>query len=350
MRVLSPPSARLVRKATWQTLERGLAHLNSAYGAYPYRQLTVVVPPTHAGRAGGMEYPQFITTGGNELHQQLGARAVELVTIHELAHQWFQGMLASNEAAHPFLDEGITAYAEWRYLEEAHGPCSILSFSQLCVSRWALGRYTTFRTQRELPVQLAAAEFRSFAQISQLVYSRTPLSLLGLEAYVGRDAVHEALRAYAVAHRFQHPTPEDFYTILEQELGSPAVQQLKRALQQRGWLDLSVVDVHTYTTTDAMRTVVSMERRGWLWFPFDVVATFVDGQQETTRFEQEATQLSWELTHHAPLRSVEIDPQHRVYMDRDWLNNRYHSKPEPRPNLRAKWVALFAYLVASAGL
>jgi hypothetical protein len=105
VRLLHPPGHDRNATRTLELLRRALPHFNARYGEYPYPTLTVVHPPSHAGEAGGMEYPTLITTGG-DWHLGYWTRAIEYVTVHELGHQWFYGLLASDERRWPFLDEG----------------------------------------------------------------------------------------------------------------------------------------------------------------------------------------------------------------------------------------------------
>ena len=81
------------------------------YGPYPYAQLTVVDPPHGGGEAGGMEYPTFIT-GDSGWYMPKGVHLIDLVTEHEFGHQYWYGMVATNEFENGWLDEGINSYTE----------------------------------------------------------------------------------------------------------------------------------------------------------------------------------------------------------------------------------------------
>ncbi len=110
--VLYPPHQSQNAEAELKSVRFALPHFNALYGAYPYPTLTVVHPPEAAANAGGMEYPTLITTGGPWYSTLGGAHFIDVVTTHELGHQWFYGLLASNEHTEPFLDEGFNSYAE----------------------------------------------------------------------------------------------------------------------------------------------------------------------------------------------------------------------------------------------
>ena len=111
--VLYPPGFGSVAQRELDALRFALPYFSARYGRYPYPVLTVVHPPGDAGEAGGMEYPTLITTGG-PWWTPPGVLAPEIVTVHELGHQWFYGLVATNESAWPFLDEGINSVRRGR--------------------------------------------------------------------------------------------------------------------------------------------------------------------------------------------------------------------------------------------
>ena len=90
------------------------------YGPYPYAQITVVDPPHGAGEAGGMEYPTFIT-GDSGWFIPKGIHLIDLVTEHEFGHQYWYGMVATNEFENGWLDEGINSYTEVKVLDNMYG-------------------------------------------------------------------------------------------------------------------------------------------------------------------------------------------------------------------------------------
>ncbi len=95
------------------------------FGAYPYETLTVVDPPDDGLGSGGMEYPTFITGYAPKillLPPFLRFRLVEDVTIHEFGHQYWYGMVGSNEFEDSWLDEGINTDSEFRTMQLAYGP------------------------------------------------------------------------------------------------------------------------------------------------------------------------------------------------------------------------------------
>ncbi len=323
-KLLMPPDLPRSREITWRTIESGLEHFQGAYGEYPYSQLTVVHPPAFAERAGGMEYPQFITTGGTDYPPIAGIRAVELLTIHELGHQWFQGMIATNEYDAPFLDEGINSFAEWRYLTEMYGEKSLVNWPWLSVSRETGGRYASLQGKRSQPPSLKAPEFSSFGVLANRVYARTPLCLESLGRVFGPQKLHAALRRYSVENRFKHPGSDEFFSAIEQEMGIRARRQLEFMLTQNAGIDLSLGAIEMNQKLAASnRGSVVVNRAGSLELPFEVELTFADGDRQLRRLHGEKRMWRLEFEHDSELVKVHIDPERKLLVDNDLLNNRW---------------------------
>ncbi len=334
VRVLTPPNTTVVKKKTWSTLDSALRNLGEHYGPYPYSTLTVVHPPKRAMRTGGMEYPSLITTGGSEITSRLNVRSIELIVVHELAHQWFQSALASNEARFPFLDEGLTSYAEWRYLDEVFGEASVADLPFFPVSRLPPLRMVQGRRSTRQAISTAARDFHSFSSLARIVYSRTPLCLETLRRVYSAEKVDQALKAYAHKYRFLHPKPEDLYSTLEEYLGSEAREITQTMFEKNGWVDFQVTGIQTERKSSGYRTTVSVSRRGSLQFPVTVRLGLQNGKtlDRSIEFNRgldfdrglDAAKKKWTLTfdHSSPVSFAEVDPNRNIIIDENLINNR----------------------------
>ena len=118
--LLQPDHAELADRFRWAA-GASLACYGIWFGQYPYEVLTIVDPPSGGGAAGGMEYPTLITVWGDRTAPDY-VTGMEGVTIHEFGHQFFYGLLGSNEFEEAWLDEGFTSYTDSRVYEIAYGP------------------------------------------------------------------------------------------------------------------------------------------------------------------------------------------------------------------------------------
>jgi hypothetical protein len=290
------------------------------YGRYPYRVLTVVHPEEDASEAGGMEYPTLITSEGPWLTPP-GVWVPEIVAVHELAHQWFYGLIATNEAAWPFLDEGLTQFAEVDAMARWHGKGSAADVSGLRLSDAAIQAVSGNRAVHDERVAQPADAFTSGANYARLVYGRTAALLATLAGVYGEYAVERALGRYARRFRFEHPGPEDLLGVFEDGLGRPAAAALRAGLFEKGWVDYAVDEVSSEHRQAAWEGSVLVRRRGTLSFPVDVELVMTDGSTRRERWDgvDESTRIPW----HGPvaLRAAVVDPDDRVLVDQNLENN-----------------------------
>jgi len=339
VRVLSPPNTPLASAKTWETLTAALPLLSETYSPYPFESLTVVQTPRWATRAGGMEYPQFITTGGNDFVTLTGLKTQELLTVHELGHQWFQGLLASNEHAHPFLDEGLTSYLEWKYLDGRYGDGGLIDWPWLSVSRLALGRYSGLLFRKREPLSQSVTEFRNFGSLGSMVYARTPLCLETLGRVYGGEKLARALKRYASEFRFRHPKPGDLYTSLESELGIEARKNAEKMFEKAAFIDLSVDNVSSKKTPGGFESTATLAHSGTLELPFEVEFLLQDGSRKTVAAVSGPDTISVKLTHRSPIDIVVIDPSRSILLDQNFFNNRSRA-PAPREQMKKQVMAV----------
>jgi hypothetical protein len=342
VKVLYPPGFGAVARRDLATVRFALPYYSARYGRYPYGVLTVVHPQSDAGEAGGMEYPTLITTEG-PWWTPPGVRAPEIVTIHELGHQWFYGLLASNEAAWPFLDEGINQYAEAEAMAKWKGPGSLVDFAGLRVADIAADAAWAEGGAQDEPIAKAASEFTTGANYGRLVYDRTASILETLSRVYGEEDFAKAIGTYSRRYRFEHPGPEDFVRTMSDGLGPQAGEQLRTGLFAKGWVDYAVDGVYCeeskqpagFFDTGGKRekseggksseggydASVLVRRRGTLVFPVEVELTFADGTTRRERWSGEGDAKRFDFHTSVALRGAVIDPDVRVVVDRNLENN-----------------------------
>ncbi len=310
--VLYPPGFEDVADRDLAALRFALPYESARYGPYPYGVLTLVHPQEDASEAGGMEYPTLITSDGPWLTPKQ-VLVPEIVTVHELGHQWFYGLVATNEAAWPFLDEGINQFAETDAMARWKGAGSAADLWGLKVSDGALQAVAGNRAAQDEPVAQPAAAFSSGANYGRLVYSRTAAILGTLARVYGDDAVRRALGEYARRYRFQHPGPEQLLGVFAETMGPEVAATLRAALFDKGWVDYAVDEIREHS--------VLVRRRGTLSFPVDVALTFEDGSTRRERWDGLGESKVIAASGASALRAAVIDPDHRVTIDANLENN-----------------------------
>src|SRR5713226_8549438 len=161
------------------------------YGPYPYKMVTVI-DPEPGSEMGGMEYPTLFT-GDTSWYEP--THLTELAAEHEFGHQYWYGMVATNEFEEAWLDEGINSYTEANVLAAILGKdTSLFDRSYANASDQAL-------------LRLEYITIPGFDPVTRLAT---------LEGLIGKDTMDEAMRTYFMRYRFTHPTTEDFLRTIEE--------------------------------------------------------------------------------------------------------------------------------------
>jgi hypothetical protein len=324
LRVLFPPGLERVADDTVACLRRAIPAYERRFGDYPYPNLTVVIPPRDAEGAGGMEYPTLITTGGDWWAPE-GVRDVAYVTLHEFMHQYFYGLVASNENAWPMLDEGFTEYATAAGLEDLYGrggPFVDLPALGVHFDAFSFEAALSGGIEHALPVARGAADFPTFGDYAVHVYSRTATTLRTVENLVGRERFRVAMRAYVDAWRFRHPTPDDFFASMQGSLGAPLVDGfLRPALERPQRVDYAVESASSKRVGGRYVGRVIVRREGDLTLPIDVALEDTRGATRTVRWSGADAWVEIPYEGAAPLRAARVDPQGRIAVDRARVNN-----------------------------
>ena len=196
------PAHQSAKERYFRITRQTMAQFGQWFGPYPYDTLRIVVPPPGASGAGGMEYPTLITAWDASIPPS--SWAVEQVVVHELAHQYWYGMVATNEFEEPWLDEGLATFTENKMM------ASLVP---------EYGRLATLSPILEpKPLHLPAWEYGDDTYASN-VYLRAARVLSGIEAVIGEEKMMDILRTYFQRYQFAHPSTEDFLAVINEVSG-----------------------------------------------------------------------------------------------------------------------------------
>ena len=324
---------------------RALAHFAERYGPYPYRRLTLVRPPREAAEAGGMEYPTLITTGASTRFRAVGLRSIEAITVHELAHQWFYGRLATHEHRYPYLDEGLTSYAELEVMERFWPGNSGFDGFGFRVSEEAAYRIAAADAEGRGRVDRASSEFADGHAYGGLVYARMATTLRTLARVYGEERMQRALGVYARVHRFSHPRPMDLVAAVKAEVGEAAAVALTAAVEG-GSVDVRLDGWESHRDAGGgFVGTVSLRREGAVVLPVEVDVRSARGSVTRLRWDGVGEQVILPWRGDAPMASVLVDPDDRILLDAR-LEGRASGGPKATPRVWAL-AACLAQLGAS---
>ncbi len=323
-----------------KTVHRQFEALKAAFSGYaelcgedyPYKKFTLVDPPMQASGAGGMEYPMLVTGMFPSPILPDGIRIPEAVIVHEFGHNYFYGMLASNEFEDAWMDEGMnsfgTAYAmERHYKYDVDFP--FLKMDGFDEARMGFGTYEG----PDFPGK-AAWEFSPAGGYSNLSYNKPTIYFRTLENILGKEKFLQIFHTYFARFKFKHPTPEDFLGIVKEVGGNQAEDFVRRMLYTRDKIDYAVTEAKSGKTPSFVglkdfkpvaadkkenkkvkrnyQNTIVVENRGDFQFPVTVLAKMKDGGKKEFQWDGKGGWHRFEFETKSPMQVAIIDPD-RIY-------------------------------------
>ena len=253
----------------WKDLEplmvRVMDFYNKTVGDYPYKQYSFI-----QGGDGGMEYAMCtLILGTGTAHDMLSAAP------HELAHSWFQQILASNESKHPWMDEGFATYIEYLALNEIAVKKAENPFESIYKTY-----YKFLESGKEQPMSTHGDRFDLNRAYTVSSYYKGALFLTQLEYLIGAENTRKTLKRYYNDFKFKHPTPNDIKRSAERVSGANLDWYLTDWTETLNTIDYGIKNVEG-ATDGVQRTGVSLERIGRTPMPIDILVEYTDGTKES---------------------------------------------------------------------
>lgn len=231
-------------------------------GPYPYEQYSVV-----QGGDGGMEYAMStLITGERKFPSLVG------VMVHELAHSWFQQVLATDETQHEWMDEGFATFISSLCMDEIMQQDARNPFEDSYS-----GYYSLVQSGREQPQSTHADRFGLNFAYGISAYSKGAIFLSQLGYVIGQDKLMQTIRRYYDTFKFRHPTPNDFIRTAEKVSGMELEWYLTDWTRTTNTIDYGIKEV----TESGQGSLITLERIGLMPMPIDVLVVYKDGARET---------------------------------------------------------------------
>lgn len=323
-------------------LKESLEHFESWYGPYPYKTITLV-DPEPGSAAGGMEYPTFIT-GDSTWFMPDGFYLPELVVEHEFGHQYWYGMVATNEFEDAWMDEGINSYTEVKVLDSILGKnTSIMNRAGVTMGEREQQRLSYINSADVDPIAEKAYDYYSFNSYGGITYGKTASVLVTLESIVGEETMGKAMHAYFMKYRFTHPTKEDFLGTIEQVSGKNLRWYFNQAIYGSQVMDYRVSKIDTYPANwyevnksqddknTVYHSIVWLQRKEDFVMPVEVEVKFDNGEKVREHWDGASRWTKFEYDKKAKAVSAELDPDHKIQIDRDDFNNSYVVEANLKP-------------------
>jgi hypothetical protein len=309
--MFTPKNAWLWKDAI-EFINDGTYYYSKWNGDYPYNQVTAVDGTISAG--GGMEYPNVTVIGNSGSKIDL-----EIVIVHEVGHNWFYGILGSNERVHGWMDEGLNTLNEMRYMETKYPNNKQLSdmvfgknfhFEDLNhYDSGDLGYRLISALGEDQPLETHSAKFTSM-NYGLIMYQKTGLIFHYLKYYLGENEFDKAMSNYFETWKFRHPQPEDIRATLEKSTGKNLDWMFEDLVQTTNHIDYKLKKIKINSKNKAAETTIQIKNKGQVKGPIPVTI-YSNGQNDTKWFEPSSVK-KYEVKFPNSIDSAQIDPNRQI--------------------------------------
>ncbi|MEX0661431.1 MAG: M1 family metallopeptidase [Balneolaceae bacterium] len=284
----------------WENLPeytvRAFQFMNENYGNYPYDEYMVI-----QGGDGGMEYTMGTLITGNR-----NFRSLVGVTVHELIHAWYEGVVANNETTEQWIDEGFTVYLSSFTMNE------IFDEGQDDPMMGGYrGYFNIVNDNVEEPMHIHADHYVRNRAYSVASYTKGAMFLHQLGYVIGEDVLKRGMNRFYEEWKFKHPTSQDFMRIMEEESGMVLDWYREYWVTTTKTIDYGI---QTVEEGESDQTAVTLERVGLMPMPLDVEVEFTDG---TVKHYHVPMRITWGE------KENEFDVEREVAEDWPWVFPEY---------------------------
>ena len=349
----------------FEAARAALKYYGEWFGPYPYGHFTIVDPAWHSN-TGGMEYPTLITAGTAWLTPS-HTEDPEDVTVHEAGHQFWYGIVATNEFEDAWMDEGINTFATARVMQERFAPTYTVRryfgdfipwvFRDFPRIRELEGdRLTTYRMGAKGDAPSTPSWRYWPGTAGSITYDKTALWMHTLERMLGWETLQRILSTYFARFKFKHPKPQDFFNVASEVSGKDLTWFFDQVYRSSNIFDYGVELLESERANfegfgdkpasgqtarlefrdDQYRTRVVVRRYGEGIFPVDVRVVFENKEEERWHWDGKDRWKMFEISKPVRAAYAQVDPEHVLLLDVRYTNNSMTLTPKSGPAAR-KW-------------
>jgi hypothetical protein len=341
-------------------VKHALEYLDENVGPFPWPHLTFVDPPSKGRRAGGMEYTTLFTSESSYFMPSF-FHMPEMVTVHEFGHAYFMGILASNEFEEPWLDEGVNSYWEERIMDHYYGSNSgLMNFRLLKVPDVTYSRLSYIMSPSKQVISNSEYSWNyPHDTYDMMSYLKTATWLHTLTGIIGEETMNSIFREYYRKWAFKHPSGKDFVNVVNEvvkkehgeELGADMNWFFDQTLYGTGICDYKVFNIsnwkyrkpqgkiesadtikNVWPNTDSLYiSIAQLERTGEVMLPVDVLIHFTNGDEVLEKWDGKEKYKDFKYTGYREIKWVKIDPEFKIRMDVNYINNSMTTEPHKAP-------------------
>lgn len=358
-------------------VKNALEYLTTNVGPYPWPHLTFVDPPGIGSGAGGMEYTTLFTSASSFLMPSF-IHMPEMVTVHEFGHAYFMGIIATNEFEEPWLDEGINSYWEERMMDHFYGEKSgMIDHHLLKVPDITYARLSyVLSPNRQVASNAEYSWNYAHGTYGMMSYHKAALILHTLTGLVGEEAMNDIFREYYNKWAFKHPSAKDFIDVVNdavrkihgEKYGQDMNCFFEQTLYGTGICDYRVAGIinekyrkpegkidsvgtlsQEQSAVDSLRyATFQLERLGEIMLPVEVLVHFSDGTEVLEEWDGKNRYRDFTYIGTKEIEWVKIDPEFKIKMDVNYVNNSMTRDPDYTPfrRLANKFMAFIQFFIS----
>ena len=349
MRLMIPPEHEHLSDRLIAAVKHSLKYMTANVGPFPYSSITILDPPLLGLKSGFMEYPTYITGGSFALFPK-GIRTLESLIAHEFAHQYFMGIVATNEKEEPWMDEGFVTYHEDKIMESMYGTDgSLFNLVGYKVNNSSFSRHEYMSLENPSCGAIARTGWEIKEGFKGITYSKTATMFKTMEGMMGEDNFIAMMKSYFKQWQFKHPKGPNFINHVKDflrdsekplALGDPD-KFFDQIVYGTDVLDYSVSNIRSFKKVvgrgvygslknkkkqegivkDDITSQVTIHRKGGVVLPVEILFRFDDGTEKRIIWSGEETSKIFNFTEKTKVVTVDIDPERKLYLDINLNNN-----------------------------
>ncbi len=376
--LLIPPERKDQVVRQFAAVKNALEYLTENVGPYPWTHLTFVDPPLLGSGAGGMEYTTLFTSESiwkmpDFFHMP------EMVTVHEFGHAYFMGILATNEFEDPWMDEGINSFWEARIMDHYWGEKSgMIDLPSLRVPDKMSARSSYVHSPYRQVISNKENSWNyPLGTYGMMSYMKASTWLFTLMGIIGEETTNDVFREYYRRWAFRHPAPKDFIDVVNDivkknhgnKFGPDMNWFFDQTLYGTGICDYKVAAFNNFkqdtarliiTTDDTLlsneppsdslfKCRVDLMRIGEVMLPVDVLVHYKNGHETLLFWDGKERYKNLEVLSNSGIKWVKIDPEYKIRMDVNFINNSLTYEPDrvPVKRMANKFISFLQFFVSA---
>ncbi len=351
--LLTYPGHEHFKERYFNAIGNAFEYLHAHVGPYPYPVLTVVDPPIHGIFTGGMEYPMLVSSLSFCFFPE-GFKAPETLVTHELIHQYFMQMVASNEQEEAWMDEGVTSYYEARIMDHYGG--ADRSQVKWLGMKFGNGEYNRYEFLNSPNPKIAGNDRKSwefkYGGYGTIAYNKVAMALKTLEGLIGQEVFDDMMKTYFERWKFRHPCGRDLIEVANEVVtkhyghtfgdsihwffdqfiyGTEACDYAVASVTNRKMLHSAgfvndtenCLPLDLNNSKEGYESTVVVHRLGEAWLPVEILVKFNDGSSVLEQWDGKARAFDFKYVSEKRIVSAEVDPFRKNNMDCNFLNNSF---------------------------